>query len=62
MTVKQLDEEIDYKPAQGKLNIVYEDDYLLIINKEPGIIIHNGKDNLDSLSNLVEINLQKLFI
>ncbi|MBR3617637.1 MAG: RluA family pseudouridine synthase [Acholeplasmatales bacterium] len=48
-----LDEEIDYKPQKGKLNIVYEDDYLLIINKDPGIIIHNGKDNLDSLSNLV---------
>ncbi|MCR4898744.1 MAG: RluA family pseudouridine synthase [Acholeplasmatales bacterium] len=48
-----LDEEIDYKPAKGKLDIIYEDDYLLIINKKPGIIIHNGKDNDDSLANLV---------
>lgn len=48
-----LDEEIDYKPKKGKLDILYEDDYLLIINKQPGIIIHNGKDNDDSLSNLV---------
>ncbi len=48
-----LDEEIDYKPAKGKLDIIYEDDYLLIINKNPGIIIHNGKDNYDSLANLV---------
>ena len=48
-----LDEEIDYKPAKGKLDIIYEDDYLLIINKKHGIIIHNGKDNDDSLANLV---------
>ncbi len=48
-----LDEEIDYKPSNGKLDIIYEDDYLLIINKKPGIIIHNGKDNDDSLANLV---------
>ncbi len=48
-----LDEEIDYKQAKGKLDIIYEDDYLLIINKKPGIIIHNGKDNDDSLANLV---------
>ncbi len=48
-----LDEEIDYKPSNGKLDIIYEDDYLLIINKKPGIIIHNGKENDDSLANLV---------
>ncbi len=48
-----LDEEIDYKPNKGKLDIIYEDDYLLIINKKPGIIIHNGKENDDSLANLV---------
>lgn len=49
-----LNEEIDYKPVFKKLEIVYEDDYLLIINKPKNIIIHDddkSKDN--SLSNIV---------
>lgn len=47
------DEEIDYKIKKGKLDILYEDQYFLIINKPYGIIIHNGKDNDDALCNLV---------
>jgi len=44
------DEKIDYIPQEYKLDIIYEDDYFLIINKPSGIIIH---DNLNSLSNYV---------
>lgn len=44
------DEEIDYIPEEGKLDIIYEDDYFLVINKQPGIIIH---DNHNSLCNIV---------
>jgi len=54
--ILQIDhiEEIDYKiNTDIKLDIIYEDDYLLIINKPKNILIHNGKDNNDSLSNLV---------
>ena len=47
------DEKIDYKIKQGDLYILYEDDYLLIINKPAGIIIHDGKDNDGALCNLV---------
>lgn len=46
-------EEIDYKPIDKKLDILYEDDYLLIINKQSGIPIHEGKDNNNSLANIV---------
>lgn len=49
-----LNEKIDYKPVKKKLDIVYEDDYLLIFNKQKGIIIHDdNKDKTNSLSNIV---------
>lgn len=47
------DEEIDYLPLNKKIDIAYEDDYLLIVNKPPFIAIHNGKDINDALANMV---------
>ena len=47
------DEIIDYRPVSGKLDIIYEDDYLLIINKPKGIIIHDEKNKDTSLCNIV---------
>ena len=47
------DEEIDYFPLNKKIDIIYEDDYLLIINKPKNIIIHDDKNNTNSLSNMV---------
>ena len=44
------DEEIDYIPEDGNLDIIYEDDYFLVVNKQPGIIIH---DEHNSLCNIV---------
>ena len=44
------DEEIDYKPLEKDLDILYEDDYFLIINKPKNIIIH---DENNSLCNIV---------
>ena len=43
-------EEIDYKPEKNNLDILFEDEYFLIINKPKNIIIH---DNNDSLCNNV---------
>ena len=43
-------ESINYKPIDYNLDILYEDDYFLIINKPAKIIIH---DDNDSLCNLV---------
>lgn len=49
-----LEEELDFKPIDQKIDILYEDDYFLIINKPSGVIIHSEKDNdLESLSNYV---------
>ena len=49
-----LNEEIDYKPVFKKIDIIYEDEYLLIINKPKNIIIHDDdKSKCNSLSNLV---------
>lgn len=45
-----LDEEINYKPKEGKLDIVYEDENYLVINKPRGIIVH---DESNSIANIV---------
>lgn len=48
------DEENDFKPDDKKLNIIYEDDYLLIINKPSGIIVHpDDKTKNNTLCNIV---------
>ncbi len=48
------EEEIDFIPMKGKIDIVYEDDYLLIINKKAGIMVHpDSKDKSGCLVNLV---------
>ncbi len=39
-------EEIDYKIEDYNLDVLYEDDYLLIINKPKGIIIHDVSNSL----------------
>ncbi len=47
-------EEIDFKGDSKKLNIIYEDDYLLIINKPAQLIVHpDSKDKTGSLCNIV---------
>lgn len=49
-----IEEDVDFLPLDKKLDIVYEDEYLLIVNKEPGIIIHpDSKEKNGTLSNIV---------
>ncbi len=46
--------EIDLKPQEMPLNIIYEDDDILIINKEKGVVVHPGNGNPDgTLANAV---------
>ena len=41
-------EETDYiKPEEMNLDILYEDDYLLAINKPAGIVVHPSSNHLD---------------
>ena len=50
----QLDEEIDFPILDKKLDIVYEDDYLLIVNKPNNIIVHpDDKSKNGSLCSVV---------
>ncbi|WP_026473769.1 RluA family pseudouridine synthase [Alkaliflexus imshenetskii] len=37
--------EIEIIPQDIPLNIVYEDDYLIVINKPPGLVVHPGYGN-----------------
>ena len=45
-----LEENINYNPIDGNLDIIYEDENYLVINKPRGIIIH---DESNSLANIV---------
>jgi 23S rRNA pseudouridine1911/1915/1917 synthase len=36
-------------PENIPLNIVYEDDTLLLINKQPGMVVHPGHGNYTGL-------------
>ena len=38
-------EEIDILPENIALDIVYEDDYLLVVNKKSGMVVHPGAGN-----------------
>ena len=39
--------EFEIFPQNIPLNVVYEDDELLVINKQPGLVVHPGIGNLD---------------
>ena len=39
--------EIDILPEDIKLDIVYEDDYLMVINKPSGMVVHPGNGNTE---------------
>lgn len=43
------DEELDYEPIKGELDILYQDDNILVVNKSSGITV-NSK-NMENLSN-----------
>ena len=47
-------EEIDFLPLDSKLEILYEDEHLLIVNKPAGILVHpDSKDKNGTLVNMV---------
>lgn len=67
--VKPLDEiqimmpyerrEIDIIPQDIPLDIVYEDEYLLVVNKRAGMVVHPGHGNYEStLVNALAFHLQ----
>jgi len=53
--------DTDVKPENIQLNIVYEDDYLLIINKPPGMVVHPAYQNWSgTLVNALAYHFQQL--
>lgn len=46
-------EEIDYVCDTTPATVVYEDDFVLIVHKPAGILIHDDKDNMGALANQV---------
>ena len=50
----EYEDEIDFLPEDKKLNILYEDDNLLIVNKPLNMLVHpDSKDKLGTLVNIV---------
>lgn len=48
------EEEPDYPPEQGSLTILYEDEYLLAVDKPAGMLIHPSRScNTGTLANFV---------
>ena len=45
ITILEYDEESDITPEDIPLDIVYEDDYLLVINKPSGMVVHPAPGN-----------------
>lgn len=56
-----LQEEVPEYPAEeGNLNILYEDDYLLAVDKPAGMLIHPSRNRITgTLANLVQGHYQK---
>ena len=53
-------EECGIEPIEGDLDILYEDDYLLIVNKPPYMPVHPTKvHQLDTLANNVSFHQQR---
>ncbi len=40
--------ETDIKPQQMPLNIIYEDSYLMVIDKPSGLVVHPGNGNINN--------------
>ncbi len=43
----EIEQAVDYEAQDIPLNIVYEDDYILVINKPAGLVVHPGAGNAD---------------
>lgn len=44
----EISKDYDLKPANIKLDIIYENDDVIVINKQPGIVVHPATGNKDN--------------
>lgn len=53
--------DVDIVPEDIPINIVYEDDYIAVVNKEPGMVVHPGYGNYrGTLVNALAYRFQNL--
>ena len=45
--IKQEPKEVEIKPEDIPLDVVYEDDDILVVNKQKGLVVHPGNGNPD---------------
>lgn len=45
--------ETDWKPNEKQAQVLFENDFVMIVHKEPGIIIHSEKEDADCLNGMV---------
>lgn len=50
LTILIPEEEIDWAFAKKECSVIYEDDFLYIVHKEPGIIIHSSPNETNCLN------------
>ncbi|MCJ8274431.1 MAG: 23S rRNA pseudouridine(1911/1915/1917) synthase RluD, partial [Psychrosphaera sp.] len=43
----EIEEAVAYAPEDIPIDIVYEDDYILVVNKPTGLVVHPGAGNSD---------------
>ena len=61
ISLPQPPRDNEVKPENIPLNIVYEDDYLLVINKSPGMVVHPAYQNWSgTLVNALAYHFQNL--
>ena len=61
ISLPQPPRDTDVKPENIPLNIVYEDDHLLIVNKEAGMVVHPAYNNWSgTLVNALAYHFQNL--
>ena len=55
ITVLLQEEEPEYPAEEGDLRVLYEDDYILAVDKPAGMLIHPSRNRIDgTLANLVQ--------
>lgn len=60
VTVKLPDEEMNIEPVPGKLDIQFEDEHILVVNKPPFMPVHPVKQHqTDTLANIVAYQSMK---
>ena len=53
----------NFVPKNIKLNIIYEDKDILVINKPKGLVVHPGAGNYDkTLANGLVLNINKIYL